>query len=697
MTFEDTYDSAITLHKAGDLGRAEMLYRELLLKAPNHTQTLNMLGSLLFAKGDSDGALTYLTRSLEIEPQQYIAHNNAGVVIREQGALDKAITHFEIATSQNPEYLDATFNLANAYRDLGNLDAAASTYLKVLHLHAGHVPTRVNLGNLYFRQTRYEHAFSVLSEITKIDPDNPNFLNNLGLVQEALKRPSEATESYQHAINKHPDFIDSYNNLGNLYAASCKSNLAIKCFEQAITIAPENAETRYNYGRALQQVGWVDEAISQFKLAVQLCPESSDAHSNLIFTMQYTSSIQPTQISESARRWAASLTSVTPEISLTNEADKPRKLKLGFVSGDLSNHPVGFFLSPVFEHRDPAQFHITCYSNRPNLKEDEKTRHLQLVSDRWRNIFGQSDKVVQAQILEDRIDILFDLSGHTGQNRLAIFARRLAPIQIGWIGSCATTGLQTMDYLFADRAVVPPEDEHLFTETIWRLPKNYLCFDVPDFDVPTIKNEGLHPRPITFGCYNNPTKLSMDTLRTWAEIMSRLPESRIIFRGKMYGDDAVRNRIHNALADVGIAKERTEMRGSLVRDEFLASYNEIDLSLDPFPFGGGVSTAESLWMGVPVITLRSDRWAGRVSESILNAMGRPQWVAKNIHGYIELAVDLANQKNTLRMETDTLRTEFEKSPLCDGWSFTKEIELALRNMWHIWCDEQALLRTKDKQ
>ncbi len=688
-SIETDFNQAVTCHQAGEIHNAEELYRKILTTAPVHTPTLNMLAVLLHKKGDSSGGLSLLTQSLQENPNQFIAENNMGIILKDLGQFDEARTCFQSALQIQPGYVDAHYNLANTYLAMGNPVSALDHYQLVLEQTPNHVNARVNLGNLYLKQNDTDKAITVLTQAIAIDPENASAYNNLGLALEAAKNPKGALLCYQKALAINPQAIDSYNNLGNLHTAMGQSEIAARCFEAAIKIDPKRAGSHYNYSRLLQQIGRLNDAITANRKALELNPARSDAHSNLIFTMQYNTASRPEEIAQCARNWAHALPAFPRSTPLANTPVPSRPLKIGYLSGDFLNHPVGYFLTPVLENHDPAAVDIYGYSNTPPGLEDDLTSRFRGLTGHWRDISCLNDDDAAEQIESDQIDILVDLSGHTGRNRLPLLARRLAPVQVGWIGSCATTGLETMDYLLVDEQVVPVDEEELFSETIWRLPQNYLCFSPPPFDVPIRPAPPRKNTGITFGCYNNVAKVTDQTLALWARILSTHADSQLHFRGKAYQDAAIRERLKERFSLVGIESSRISFKGGQERAEFLASYNDIDIALDPFPFGGGASTAEALWMGVPVVSLRSDRWAGRVSESLLKAIGQPDLVAPTQDAYVDIACALADDTSRLGALHQNLRARLESSSVCNGPAFTIQLETAFRQMWHKWCASQT--------
>ena len=370
-----------------------------------------------------------------------------------------------------------------------------------------------------------------------------------------------------------------------------------------------------------------------------------------------------------------------------NVRDPHRRLRIGYVSADFKRHPVGYFLSAVLSAHDHAVTEIYCYSNQ--VTDDDMSVRLRACADQWRSISRMADTDVAALICRDAIDILVDLSGHTGGNRLTMFALRPAPVQVSWLGYFGTTGLSSIDYILADRFIVPEGEQKYFTEAVWRLPGCYLCYTPYDLDVRVGLPPALNDGNVTFGCFNNRAKITDDTVRVWATILRSLDGSRLFLKTKSLADPVVVKTLVAQFAAHGIAPDRLILEGHSPLVEAMNAYNRVDIALDPFPFGGCTTTADAVWMGVPVVTLRGNRWVGRMSESILSAVGLPELVAANEVEYVEIAVQLAADLPGLAKRRSALRSLVESSPFCNGVEFTRQLEAAFRGMWNAWCCRQA--------
>ncbi len=342
-----------------------------------------------------------------------------------------------------------------------------------------------------------------------------------------------------------------------------------------------------------------------------------------------------------------------------------------------------FFLEGILAAHDRAAVEVTCYSN--NTDTDQVTERLTGLVDRWRLIAGLTDDEAEALIRRDAIDILVDLSGHTNPHRLPLFARKPAPIQCTWLGYYATTGLPEIDYIIADRIIVPPGDEAFYTEKPWRMPDSYLCFTRPAAEPAPNPLPALQNGFVTFGSCNKATKLNNTVIDLWSRLLRELPDARLVLRAADLSAAKARQSMLGKFAEYGIAPERLTLLGGGTRAEFLATYHLFDIALDPFPYAGGTTTMEALWMGVPVVSMRGNRFSGRVSESILATSGLGEFMTADHAAYFAKAIDLARDLPRLAELRARLRDAVAASPICDAPRFTRHLETAYREMWRIWC------------
>ncbi len=320
-----------------------------------------------------------------------------------------------------------------------------------------------------------------------------------------------------------------------------------------------------------------------------------------------------------------------------------------------------------------------CYSDR--MVEDDLTRRFQAAAAQWRDVAGVSDQRLAEQIRADQIDILFDLAGHTAHNRLLVFARKPAPIQVTWAGYVGSTGLKAMDYLIADRYEIPPDAERHYRERLLRMPDGYVCYDPPVYAPQVARLPALDHGQVTFGCFNNPAKITPQAIEVWARILRQLPGARLVLKYKGWSDCGVARRFTEMFAAQAIDPGRLELLGSSPHVKLLAEYNRIDLALDPFPYNGGLTTCEALWMGVPVVTCPSETFASRHSLSHLSNVGLTETIARDLDEYVELAVSLAGDLPRLAGLRAGLRARMAASPLCDATRFAANLASRLQEVW----------------
>jgi protein O-GlcNAc transferase len=356
-----------------------------------------------------------------------------------------------------------------------------------------------------------------------------------------------------------------------------------------------------------------------------------------------------------------------------------KRLRVGFVSGDLNSHPVGFFLESVLGHLDRTRIELVAYATRQ--RDDAVSQRLEPRFSAWHDISRIDDETCARRIRDDAIDILVDLSGHTNHNRLPVFAWKPAPIQATWLGYFATTGLASIDYVIADRHVLPFDESSQFVEAPWHLPDSYLCFTPPPFDIEVGPLPAGEHGAITFGCFNHLVKLNDAVVALWSRVLDAVPGSRLLLKTRQLDDPVVQRATLERFAAHGIDGARLMLEGQSPRAELLAAYQRVDIALDPFPYAGGTTSVEALWMGVPVLTRRGERFLSHVGESIVNTAGLPEWIAADDADYLNKAVRFSAQRDELAALRNTLRERLLASPLCDAPRFARHLEDAFHGMW----------------
>jgi protein O-GlcNAc transferase len=534
-----------------------------------------------------------------------------------------------------------------------------------------------------------ERAAIYLRRAIERNDNLPAYHLQLGNALITLGRLDEAADAVRRALDLAPQDAGAHCNLGCILVRQGDAASAIPHLERAVAIDPGLAMAHQNLGSAQFRQGRISDACGSFRHAIASDPTLAPAYAGFLMCLHFLPDVGYALIADMARRWSRLLPRPGQHPAATNAAKPDRCLRIGYVSADFRLHAVAHFLENVFAAHDRAAIELICYSNTRD--EDATTLRFKSLADGWRSIVDLDDAAAAALIRADGIDILIDLSGHTEGERLGVFAGKPAPIQCTWLGYYATTGLPEIDYIIADRFVVPAEHETLYCEKPYRLPDSYLCFTPPDVAVAVNELPALRNGYITLGSCNNVLKLNTRVVALWSRLLLAIPRARLVLRHGFLSAAAVREEIARQFAAAGIGADRLDLRPGIDRAGLLATYNDIDIALDPFPYGGGTTTAEALWMGVPVISLRGDRFCGRVSESMLTTVGLPGLVAPDAAAYIATASGLAADLSSLAALRGRLRAMVVGSPLCDADRFTRNLESAYRSMWRRWCasKEQA--------
>ena len=670
------------------MGRADdalAAYDRALRLRPDYADAHYNRGNVLRDMGRLGDALAACDTALRLRPDYADAYYSRGNVLRDMGRLDDALTAYDSALRLRPDYAEAYNNRGNALLGMGRLDDALAAYDGALRLRPDYADAHYNRGNVLRDMARLDDALAAYDTALRLRPDLAETHNNRGNTLREIGRLDDALTAYDSALRLRPDYADAYNNRGNALFGMGRLDDALAAYDTALRLRPDFADAHYNRGNALRDMARLDDALAAYDTALRLRPDYADAHSNKLLALHYGAFDARGAIAAQARAFGASVNRAGTPQAFVNAPVPDRRLRIGYVSGDLRRHPVGYFLQSVLRNHASDAVEVFCYSN--NLKDDDLTASFQSEADHWRRLRGLTDEAAASLIRADAIDILVDMSGHTALNRLPLFARRPAPVQVSWLGYFGTTGLTAMDYVLADRFVVPPGEEDAFTEQVWRMPGSYLCFMPPDMDVP-VRSRDVQG-PVTFGSFNNLAKLSPHTVSLWARVVQSVPQSRLLLKTSQLADAAVCQAVRERFAGHGIEADRLVLEGPSPRADLLASYNRVDIALDPYPYGGGTTTAEALWMGAPVVTLRGGTWTGRVSESILSTVGLSDLVAGSQEAYVDIAAKLAADQDRRTALHATLRSRLADSPFCDGAGFTRQLEDACRGMWKQWCKDEA--------
>jgi predicted O-linked N-acetylglucosamine transferase (SPINDLY family) len=539
-------------------------------------------------------------------------------------------------------------------------------------------------GLLCHRQGKLDEADRLIRAAIAVNASSPPYHANLGAVLLAQGRPADAVESFRRAIALNPGDAMAQYNLGVALRQLNRLDEAIDAYQQAVNLKPDDARALNNLASSLRAQGRVAEAVACFKKCLEVSP-TAESHSNLLYAMWFDPGSSPADIfAEHARwaqRWAAPL---APEIRTTRavgfasaiDRNPDRRLRIGYVSPDFRQHVIALFMQPILHHRDHAAFEVFCYADVPD--PDFMTARLKADADTWIQTTGLSDADLAQRIRADRIDILVDLTAHMARNRMLTFARKPSPVQVSYLAYAGTTGLPAMDFRLSDVHLDPPGVPTLGPERVIRLPETYWCYQ-PQIDLPGVSTRPAAGAQILFACYNACAKINPPVIALWSRILRQLPQSRI--RLIVGGGELGNAHLKQSFAEHGIAPERIELHDKTRYESYFPLYHDADIALDPFPYNGGTTTLDALYMGLPVVTLAGSSGMSRAGVSILCNAGLPDLIAPSPDDYVRLAVDLAKDAPRLADLRRTLRQRLIRSPLMDAPRFARRLESAYRTMW----------------
>jgi protein O-GlcNAc transferase len=538
-----------------------------------------------------------------------------------------------------------------------------------------------NFGVVLKSAGRVDEAAASFRRAIKISPDFVEAHNALGALLKDQGQFKDALASYRRVLELSPDSYNAYNNLAFVLRQLGQFNAAVECCRSAIKLKPDLAGAYSNLSIALGEVGLNEEAIACNRKALELQPDFVDAQTNLLFLLNANLVNDASDRLEEARKFGRMVSrNVTSRYADWQCEEQPRRLRVGIVSGDLNDHPVGYALKSLLEFLDPARVELIAYPI--NLRIDGYTDLIKPYFAAWKPLHGLSDEAAARLIHADGVHVLLDLCGHTGKNRLSTFAWKPAPVQASWLGYFATTGVAQMDYLLTSEAAVPEAHRGQYTENVWYLPDTWMCFTPPDFGQQVTPLPALRHGYLTFGCFQRMDKFGEEVLPAWSRILAALPGARLNLACKQLGDEAMKAQFIERLQQHGIDPERVKLQGlTPTREGYLARYSEVDVMLDSFPYPGVTTTCEALWMGVPTITLAGDTLLSRQGAGVITAGGLSDWVAKSVADYVGKATSLTGDLPGLAKLRAGLREQVKASLLFDAKRFARNFEDALWGMW----------------
>jgi predicted O-linked N-acetylglucosamine transferase (SPINDLY family) len=648
---------AAELRASGERLESEEICKTILRVKPDHEEALGLLWDLSYETGNHGVAIEWLRRGIAANDKLPQLHYMIGYSLLRQGNPGDAVTSFHKAVTLDPSMAKGYNNLGAALQALGQLEPAEECYRRAIGLDAGLADALYNLGNLQ-RQT--------------------------GLFDEAVR-------NMEKAIQLDPRRADWKCNFGDLLSYQMRLDEAVSAYDGALALDPDYAEAYAGRSAARQALGFVADGDADLRKAMALQPDDAGLHSRWLFGLHYRAGNDSALLLREHLEWA---TRHARRIGWQAtrapwEGGARRRVRIAYVSGDFKRHTVAYFMHPVLAAHDRTRFHVFCYSNV--AFPDAVTAKLRSLADEWRDISALSDDWAAERMRADRIDILVDLGGHTGDGRILLFAHKPAPVQVSWLGYPGTTGLAAMDYRLTD-SLADPEGraDDGYVEKLVRLPGGFLCYgppaDAPELTPPPALARGQ----ITFGCFNNLPKLSPEMVALWSRLLRQAPNARLMLKSFGLAAASARAAVLRDFAENGVDARRLDLRGPETSfDGHLARYGEIDIALDVFPYNGVTTTCEALWMGVPVVTLRGSTHVSRAASSILARVGLEDLVADSHEAYLSIALGLSQDLERLGALRAELRDRMRRSPLLDAGAFTRSLESAYLDMMQRWREDEA--------
>ena len=608
----------------------------------------------------------------------------AGRRAEEAGRWRAACRRYRAAAFLAPRHAAAYLNLGGALEAAGDKAGAARAYEALLAREPGDAFASYNLGLLRYGAGDAAQAQALLERALRAKPDFADALIALALAQESQGEMQGAAASLERALGLRGDSAGAWFNLGRVRFGMDQLDASEAALRRALALGPASIPVHQLLAGVLRAQGRIGEALECLAAARRIEPEQFDLESMELLTLTMSDAVTAEELFARHRAYGERLQAAVAPMAgrFPGTRDPERRLRVGYVSGDFNRHPVAWFALPLFERHDRAAVEVVCYAT--SGKRDEVTQRVRDAADRWRDADALDDETLAQAIRADAIDVLVDLSGHAGALRLGAFARQPAPVQVSWLGYLHSTGLTRIGFRLSDARADPPgASDRLHTETLVRLPHSLWCFRPPLTAAAATEPPCVRNRYPTFGSFNHAPKLSPSVRRLWAQILSRLPQSRLLLVG-IPGGRAQRDLARD-FAQEGIAPARLTMLPRLALPDYLRQFAAVDVALDTWPYGGGTTTFDALWMGVPVLTLTGERPASRSAASILGALGLEEWIADSAAAYVARALHHAGDAQGLAALRGELRERLQASPLMDEVAFARDVEAAYRRLWRDWC------------
>lgn len=682
--FNEIIVKAVELHREGKLTDAVRLYEDALKLQAQNADCMRLLAVALRQNSRPSEAINHLFDALKIKPSDPSILHESGITLNQLGRNDEALAYLRKAAELKCDDADILFALGNAYRLTRDYKHAADCYKSVIEMRHDRFDAHLNLGNALVELGQFEYALKEFEAAAVLRPDIPEIHAAMGNLFGKMNELSKAKDCYCKALNLKPDFSEVHYNLGNIMREWNHPDEALICYKNAVRFKPSYVSAILNEGETYLVTGELEKAKEEFRNVLKIDKENSCAWDNLLVSMNYDVNCKAIQVFQEHKSWGERfLSGAVDKNQFTNVPDPSRRIKIGYVSPDFCKHPASYFLEPLFRMYDRERFEVFCFDQK--IHTDEKTHFFKDAADHWIEIRELDDIKAAERIRGEGIDILIDCAGHLAGNRLGIFAKRPAPVQVSGFGYPCSTGLDTIDYRFGDSITDTQGDRGLYyTEGLYILPHGFCCFAPPSNTPEPGPLPVLSNGYFTFGSLHTLARLNDKVIGLWSEILRKTAQSRLLIFRNILSPDTI-HKLKDAFCKNGIDEGRIDFLSEVPSQGHFKIYEKIDLLLDTFPWSGHTTACESMWMGVPVNTLYGDRHAGRMVSSVLNMIGLTEFINRDYDGYVKTACEIAKNMDKLSSLRNNLRNMMIQSKLCDMMSFTKDMEVFYRTIWEKWC------------
>ena len=636
---------------------------------------LNLLNSNKLNKAKKE-----IDKQIAVFPNSSVLFNIKGAILSSENKIDLSIESYYKSIKLNPNYAQAYNNLGVVLQKLDKTEEALKNYNKAISLKKDFSEALNNLGNLMSRLNKPREALGYFEKALKSNPNYAEPYFNMGVIYfESYGNNQDALKSFKEAIKIKPDYTEAYNSIGLVYQQIMEFDKSASSYKKAIELKANYEKPYNNLGNLLNELGKYKEASKYYNKAIEIKPDYASAYSNFLFNLNYETKFDLNLYLSVAKKFRKNC-NLKKKISIKYQYTKePKKLRVGFVSADFGNHPGGYFTLSTLRELKKKNFELIAFSTID--RSDSFSGHFKKLFSEWNSIQNQKDEKVVESIYKKGIHILIDLQGHSSKNRLPIFIHKAAPIQATWLGQ-GSTGIQEIDYFIGSKYITPKNEDNHYVEQVIRLPEISQSFTVPDFNLEINHLPAYNNKFITFGSANKLTKINDEVVKLWSEILLAIPNSKLLIRSKELSNKIFFNDTLTRFEKNKINKNRLIFLGKAeTRKEILETYNKIDISLDPFPFQGNTSTCESVWMGVPVITLKGDRYLFHFGESINSNLKMFDWIAKDKKEYLDKAVFFSKNLDKVSIIRNNLREKALNSPVFNAESFADNFGNMLWKMW----------------